>query len=94
MYHPLYLVVPKSIVAACVCNAFVGGIYLLALLFVIPNILAFMMANTGAHALLNPVIATFRLAVPHRGALALTILLLLNIYFTGAVSLTATSRIG
>jgi hypothetical protein len=54
----------------------------------------FMDANSGDNGSLNLAIATFQLALPHRGALALTILIILNIYFAGTSSVTATSRIG
>jgi hypothetical protein len=67
---------------------------LLALLFVIPNVTTFMDANSGDNGSLNLAIAAFQLALPHRGALALTILIILNLYFAGTSSVTATSRIG
>jgi len=86
--------VPKSIVGTCVCSAIVGFIYLLGLLFVIPNVSTFMNANSGDDQPINLAVATFELALPHRGALALTILIILNIYFAGTSSVTATSRIG
>ncbi len=51
-------------------------------------------ANSGDNGSLNLAIAAFQLALPHRGALALTILIILNLYFAGTSSVTATSRIG
>jgi hypothetical protein len=67
-----------------------GFIYVLALLFAIPDVNAFM-NNTQA---VNLAVATYQLAVPQRGAMALTILLIINLYFAGMSSLTVTSRIG
>jgi hypothetical protein len=49
------------------------------------------MNNTEAG---NLAVATYQLAVPQRGAMALTILLIINLYFAGMSSLTVTSRIG
>jgi hypothetical protein len=43
---------------------------------------------------INLAVATYQLAVPHRGALALTILLILNLHFGGMSGMTVTSRIG
>lgn len=85
---------PKGIVGTCVCGAIVGFLYLLALLFAIPNVESFVNFNNGNNDTSDFVVATYRLAVPHRGAMALTILLVLNIYFGGISSLTVTSRIG
>lgn len=88
------LAAPRGIVGTCVCSAIVGFIYLLALLFVIPNVTTFMDQNSNDNTSLNLAVATFKLALPHRGALAFTILLIINTYFAGASSVTATSRIG
>jgi hypothetical protein len=43
---------------------------------------------------INLSVATYQLALPHSGAMALTILLILNLYFAGISSVTVTSRIG
>lgn len=51
-------------------------------------------ANSAASEPINLTVATFKLALPHGGALALTILLIFNIYFAGMSSVTVTSRIG
>ncbi|CAF2720224.1 unnamed protein product [Rotaria sp. Silwood2] len=86
--------VPKGIVWTCVCSAIVGTTYLLALLFVIPDVASFVNNNNSDNTTLNLVVATYQVAVPHQNALGLIILLLLNIYFAGLSSLTASSRIG
>ena len=72
----------------------VGFIYLLALLFAIPNVETFVENNSGDNASTNLAVATYQLAVPSRGAMALTILLIINLYFAGMSSVTVTSRIG
>ncbi len=91
---PIRSVAPKGIVGTCVCSAIVGIAYLLALLFAIPNVALFVENNSGENEAINLAVATYQLAVPQRGALALTILLLLNLYFAGMSSITVTSRIG
>jgi amino acid transporter len=88
------LLAPKGIVGTCLCSAIVGFIYLLALLFAIPDVETFIADNDKAASPINLAVATYRLAVPHRGAMALTIILILNVYFAGMSSLTVTSRIG
>lgn len=85
---------PKGIVGTCVCSAIVGILYLLALLFAIPNVGAFVEGNSGENATVNFAVATYQLAVPPAGAMALTVLLIINVYFAGMSSLTVTSRIG
>ncbi|CAF0955812.1 unnamed protein product [Rotaria sordida] len=85
---------PKGIVGTCICCAITGFAYLLALLFAIPNVSSFVENNSGDNSTQNLAVAAFQLAVPHQGALALTILLILNLYFAGMSSLTVTSRIG
>ncbi|CAF1001139.1 unnamed protein product, partial [Didymodactylos carnosus] len=81
---------PKGIIATCVIGACVGFAYLLGLLFAIPDVADFI---TNAD---NPSFAVqvYELSVPERGALALTILLVINLYFAGMSSTTVTSRIG
>ncbi len=78
----------------CVCSAIVGGAYILALLFAIPNVDSFVDYNNGDNGTSNLAVATYILAVPQQGALALTILLVINVYFAGMSSITVTSRIG
>ncbi|CAF4125304.1 unnamed protein product, partial [Rotaria magnacalcarata] len=84
---------PKGIVGTCICSAVVGATYLLALLFSIPNVRSFVESNQHSGGELSLAIATYQLAVPSPGPLLLTILLLVNLYFAGMSSLTATSRI-
>jgi hypothetical protein len=67
---------------------------LLALLFAIPNVATFMEGDSNNNESINLAVATYQLAVPHRGALALTILLILNLHFGGMSGMTVTSRIG
>jgi amino acid transporter len=88
------LIAPKGIVGTCICSAIVGFIYVLALLFAIPDIPTFVENNSGDNETINLAVATYQLAVPARGAMALTILLILNVYFAGMSSITVTSRIG
>ncbi|CAF1209793.1 unnamed protein product [Adineta ricciae] len=83
---------PHGIVGTCICSAIVGFVYLLALLFAIPNVTNFMEVNNYDE--MNLSIAVYRLAVPHKGALALTILLIINLHFGGMSGMTVTSRIG
>ena len=71
-----------------------GVLYLLALLFVIPNVATFMDVNNNDSETIHLIVSTFQSALPYRGALAFTILIILNIHFAGASSITATSRIG
>ena len=78
----------------CVCSAIVGVIYLLALLFAIPNVEAFIESYSDNNETMSLVVSTYQLAAPGRGAMALTILLILNLYFAGMSSITVTSRIG
>ncbi|CAF1002246.1 unnamed protein product [Adineta ricciae] len=85
---------PKGIVGTCVCSAVVGVIYLLALLFAIPNVEAFIESYSDNNETMSLVVSTYQLAAPGRGAMALTILLILNLYFAGMSSITVTSRIG
>ncbi|CAF1350281.1 unnamed protein product, partial [Rotaria sp. Silwood1] len=85
---------PKGIVGTCICSAITGFAYLLALLFAIPDVGSFIDSNSGDNSTQNLAVATYQLAVPHKGALALTILLIINLYFAGMSSLTVTSRIG
>ncbi|CAF4847589.1 unnamed protein product [Rotaria sp. Silwood1] len=85
---------PKGIVGTCICSAITGFAYLLALLFAIPDVSSFVDNNSGDNSTQNLAVATYQLAVPQKGALALTILLILNLYFAGMSSLTVTSRIG
>ena len=90
----LFFVAPKGIVGTCVCSAVIGLIYLLALLFAIPDVSTFVENNSGDNQTINLAVATYQLAVPPRGAMGLTILLIVNLYFAGMSSLTVTSRIG
>ncbi|CAF1410935.1 unnamed protein product [Adineta steineri] len=85
---------PRSIVGTCVCSAIFGVVYLLALLFVIPDVTTFMKANSNDAEPINLVVAVFQSVLPHRAALALTILLIVNLHFAGTSSMTVTSRIG
>ncbi len=85
---------PKSIVATTICSAIVGFIYLLALLFVIPNMTTFVNANSGDNQSITLAIAAFQLVLSKRGTLAFTILIIINIYFAGMSSFTVTTRIG
>ncbi|CAF0731763.1 unnamed protein product [Adineta steineri] len=85
---------PRSIVGTCVCSAIFGVVYLLALLFVIPDVTTFMKANSNDAEPINLVVAVFQSVLPHRAALALTILLIINLHFAGTSSMTVTSRIG
>lgn len=50
--------------------------------------------NTGDNATESLAIATYRLALPYPGALAISIILIINIYFAGMSSVTVTTRIG
>lgn len=83
-----------GIVGTCVCSAITGTAYLLALLFAIPNVALFIENNGGTNGTEDLAVATYQLAVPSRGAFALTILLIFNMYFAGMSAITATSRIG
>ncbi|CAF3764240.1 unnamed protein product [Rotaria sp. Silwood1] len=78
----------------CDFDAITGTVYLLALLFAIPNVTSFVENNSGINGTEDLAVATYRLAVPLRGALALTILLIINMYFSGMSAITTTSRIG
>jgi amino acid transporter len=88
------LIAPKGIVGTCVCSAIVGFIYVLALLFAIPDVDTFINSPSTNNESINLAVATYQLAVPQNGAMALTILLILNVYFAGMSSITVTSRIG
>ena len=68
--------------------------YLLALLFAIPDVTAFVDNNSGDDATESLAIATYRLALPYPGALALTIILIINVYFAGMSSVTVATRVG
>ena len=85
---------PLGIVGTCVCSAITGTAYLLALLFAIPNVTSFIENSSGVNGTENLAVATYQLAVPFRGAFALTMLLILNMYFAGMSAITANSRIG
>lgn len=76
------------------CSAIVGIVYLLALLFAIPNVETFVDANSSEDAELNFAVATFQSVLPKSAAMGLTVLLIINVYFAGMSSLTVTSRIG
>ncbi|CAF1989261.1 unnamed protein product [Rotaria magnacalcarata] len=85
---------PKGIVGTCICSAITGFVYLLALLFSIPDINNFIMNNSGDNSTQSFTTDAYQAAVPYAGALALTILLIINLYFAGMSSLTVTTRIG
>ncbi|CAF0983888.1 unnamed protein product [Rotaria sp. Silwood1] len=51
-------------------------------------------AHSGDNQTISLIVATFQSTLPHQGALALTILLIINLYFAGMSSITVTSRIG
>jgi predicted RND superfamily exporter protein len=87
-------VASKGIVIRCICSAIIGFIYLLALLFAIPNVNSFMDSNNGDNATINLAVSIFQSVLPHQGAVALVILLIINVYFVGMSSITVTSRIG
>jgi hypothetical protein len=55
---------------------------------------SFVESHSGGNASLNLAVSTYELAVPPAGAMGLTILLIINVYFAGMSSLTVTSRIG
>ena len=90
----LYFTVPKGMISSSICSAIFGAIYLLALLFTIPNVTEFMNLNRSSNQTINLAVANFTYSISNRGVLALTILLIINVYFGGASSLTVTSRIG
>jgi amino acid transporter len=50
--------------------------------------------KSGTNGTEDLAVATYRLALPLQGAFALTILLIINMYFAGMSAITATSRIG
>ncbi len=87
------ILAPKGIIATCVCAAIIGFIYLLGLLFAIPNIDSFLKKYNTNDESINLAVATYELAAPHRVAMALTTLVILNVYFAGISSITVTSRI-
>ena len=74
-------------------TAIIGFIYLLALLFAIPNVNSFMDSNNGDNATINLAVSIFQSVLPHQGAVALVILLIINVYFADMSSITITSRI-
>ncbi|CAF0892591.1 unnamed protein product [Adineta steineri] len=85
---------PKGIVGTCICSALVGIAYILALLFAIPDVETFVTNNSGDDAPPSLVVATYQIAAPGAAAMALTILLIINLYFAGMSSITVTTRIG
>ncbi|CAF0904084.1 unnamed protein product [Adineta ricciae] len=85
---------PRGIVITCICSSIFGAIYLMGLLIVIPNVERFMKDHDGETSSVNLAVATYQLAVPGRGALALVIILLINLYLGGMSSLTVTTRMG
>ncbi|CAF4125640.1 unnamed protein product [Adineta steineri] len=85
--------VPRSLVGTCLCGAIGGFIYLLALLFAIPNVDKFLKDNKENDDSMNLIIATYQGVIPNRIATMLTTLLVLNLYFGGISSITVTSRI-
>lgn len=85
---------PKGIVGTCVCSAIVGVTYLLALLFAIPDVETFVGNYTSDDFELNFAVATYQSVLPKSAAMAMTVLLIINVYFAGMSSLTVTSRIG
>ncbi|UJR27558.1 hypothetical protein I4U23_008840 [Adineta vaga] len=85
---------PRGIVATCLCSAIVGAIYLLALLFAIPNVETFMKRYGEKSDTMNLAVIVYQTVVPGYGALVLTILLIMNLYVGGMASVTVTSRIG
>ena len=87
-------VVPRGIVIACVCSAVLGLVYLLGLLFAIPNVAHLMKVHYDENGKINLAIRVFQQGLPQRCALAFTIVILINIYLAGVASMTVTSRIG
>lgn len=85
---------PKGMVATCICSALLGFLYLLALLFVIPNTSEFMTVQDNDSDTINLTTKTFQLVLPHPAALAFTIFIISNLYLSGISSVTVTSRIG
>ncbi|CAF1031970.1 unnamed protein product [Adineta steineri] len=88
---------PKEIVLTCICSAIAGFIYLLAVLFTIPNVAQFVKDNEENENengdTLDDTVATFKLALSYHGTLILTILLLISFYFAGVASITTTTRL-
>ena len=66
----------------------------MGLLVVIPNVERFMKDHDGETSSMNLAVATYLLAGPGRGALALVIIILINLYLGGMASLTVTTRMG
>ena len=80
--------------ATYVCSPITGTAYLLALLFKIPNVVLFIENNGGTNGTEDLAVAVYQLVVSSRGAFALAILLIFNMYFAGMSAITVTSRIG
>lgn len=75
----------------CVVGAITGWVYILGLLFSAPTVDVVLGPN-----LTGNIVSLYQLAAPggNSGALALTILLIINLYFAGGSSVTVTTRIG
>lgn len=88
-----FFIAPRGIIYTCISSAVVGIIYLLALLFSIPNVATFVENSYLNGTIPNLAIATYQLAVPSPGPLAMSILVIINMYFAGISSITGTSRV-
>ncbi|CAF0821571.1 unnamed protein product [Didymodactylos carnosus] len=82
---------PLGIIGTTICAGIIGFIYLFTLLFAITPSVKYFVEHSYNE---NLAVQVYELSVPKLGALALTVLLLINIYFAGASSITVTSRIG
>ena len=85
--------VPRGMVSACICSAIFGLLYLLALLLAIPDVPTFMKDHGGDNETIVLAVQVFKETLAHKGALALTIILIFNVYLAGVASMTVASRI-
>ena len=89
-----FFVALRGIVGTCICSAVFGVLYLLALLFAIPDVAKFMTDNNNQTETMNLVARIFENILSRNGAVALTVILIINVHLSGATSMTVASRIG
>jgi amino acid transporter len=85
--------VPRALVSTCVCSAIFGIIYLLTLLFALPDVTQFMTDQSEKRKTVNLAIIVFNEFISYGAALTLAILLLVNVHLAGFASVTVASRI-
>ena len=88
---------PRGIILTCIVTGFTGLVYILGLLFACDNQIEKYYTGQSDYAVVNLFVSVFTDSNGEYrkiGAIAMTALLIVNIFFAGFSSMTVTSRIG